>query len=130
MNRSQAPQGDQPARGGARIQFLVVLTILALAGLIPLFVFGVRAALGLWWVEPACQELCRASGSVFTEVIYDTPKRGGDHSACVCSSGVRIPSSQANTANHLSLSTPFFLLVIIPALGVYWWSRHSPRRTT
>lgn len=127
LNPSHSPQGGRPAKAGARIQFLVVLAIFALAGLIPLLAFGVRAALGRFWVEPACQERCRVSGSVFTEIVYDTPKRGGDHSACVCSSGARIPSSQANTASLLSLSTPFFLLVIVPALGVYGWSRRSRR---
>lgn len=116
------------ARAG--IQVLVVLAIFALAGLIPLLGLGVRAGLGRWWVEPACREQCRASGSDFTKVVYDTPKRGGDQSACVCSSGTRIPSAQANTASHLSLSTPFFLLVIMPALGIYWWSRRSRMRTS
>lgn len=116
------------ARAG--IQLLVVLATFALAGLIPLLSFGVRAALGRCWVEPACQEQCRASGSVFTEVVYDTPKRGGDQSACVCSSGARIPSSQADTVSHLALLTPLFLLVITTILGIYWWSRRSPRRTS
>ena len=115
-------------RRRVRIQLLVVLAIFALAGLIPLLAFGARGALGHWWVEPACQEQCRASGSVFIQVDYDTPKRGGDHSACVCSSGARIPSSEANIASLLSLSTPFILLVITPAFGIYWWTRRSRSR--
>jgi hypothetical protein len=128
LNPSQAPQGGRAVKARAGIQVLVVLAIFALAGLIPLLGFGVRAALGRWWVEPACQEQCRASGSVFTQVVYDTPKRGGDQSACVCSSGARIPSAQANTASHLSLLSPFFVLVIMPALGIYWWSCRSRSR--
>jgi hypothetical protein len=87
---------------------------------------GIRWGGGQLQAMPACEQACRAIHAEAADIDIRIGKR--DHSVCVCTNGVRLPSAEGDTVGALSFFVPAVTSILAGILVVVALSKRARAR--
>lgn len=86
---------------------------------------GIRSGCGQLYAMPACERACHASKTEAADIDIRMGKR--EHSQCVCTNGLRLPSGEGDAVGALSFFVPSLTGILAGILVVLALTKRARR---